>query len=847
MHAHVPPDMAAPSPIASRGFAAGYPVRAEAPDEMAESDGSLRSHWVPFVTMLDEIGPEELKLRWDHARRLIHDNGVSHNVYGDPQGLDRPWNLDAVPVLIRSEEWDHACAGMAQRARLLDRLLADLYGPLRTLYDRILPADLIWANPGFLRSCSGARPAGGKWIHLYAADLVRAAGGQFQVLNDRTQAPSGAGYALENRIVLSRVLPTVYRQSNVHRLAPFFVALRESLASLASAQRESPRVVLLTPGPYNETYFEHSYMARYLGYPLVQGNDLTVRDSFVYLKTLSGLQRVDVILRRVDDYFCDPLELYQDSYLGVSGLLQAARKGNVAIANALGSGLVQSQGLLPFLPALCRYFLSEELILSSVPTWWCGEREGLQYALDHLPEMVIKSAFSVEAEEPVFCGRLSAEQLAALSRRINARPERYVAQHRVTEASTPALVGDQLQPRRFAIRGYLASSADGYVPMHGGLARVTASQDTLSVSLQQGAGSKDLWILSDGPVSQVTLLPSGTHPMPVVRGGGDLPSRIADDLFWLGRYTERTEAMARLARGTMSKLIDHDPADRPHALRTLLDCLGVVENASSDLPFDNAIAAFVFDPNRASSIRGHVANVNRLARGLRDQISIDAWRILQESFRTVFSFRPSPHEPASSALDMLDDLIEHCAAFAGIVVDSMTRGQTWLFLDIGRRIERADATANLLRDTLMDCSDDAELLETVLEITDSSVTYRRRYLTYLESHAVVDLLLADETNPRAVAFQLAEIERHLAALPRDAAHVDRNVDQHIILELRAMVQRPDIIQLCACQDGLRDKLDLLLEQTSNRLRELSTAITKLYFSHSTLPQELGQSPPEADA
>ncbi len=346
-----PPNLPAPPVAASRGFAMGYPAQGTIPDEMVETDGALRPHWQSFVSMLDELGPDELRRRWEHAQRLIHDNGVSHNVYGDPQGLDRPWSLDCVPLLIPADQWDAVCDGLAQRARLLDRLLADIYGPLRTLYDRILPAELLWANPGFLRPCHGIKWPLDRWIHFYAADLVRTSDGQYEVLSDRTQAPSGAGYALENRIVLSRVIPTIYRQCNVHRLASFFVTLRESLASLApQALHDTPRVVLLTPGPFNETYFEHSYLARYLGYQLVQGNDLTVRDSRVYLKTLGGLQRVDVILRRVDDDFCDPLELYQDSYLGVPGLLQAARKGNVAIANALGSGVVEAPALLPFLP-----------------------------------------------------------------------------------------------------------------------------------------------------------------------------------------------------------------------------------------------------------------------------------------------------------------------------------------------------------------------------------------------------------------------------------------------------------------------------------------------------------------
>jgi len=374
----------ASSPDGSFGFSRGYSTLSGVTDEMVEPGGALRPHWGGFVRLMDELGPRERARRWAQARSLIHENGVTHNIYGDPDGLDRPWKLDFLPVLIPAGEWDALSVGLEQRARLLDRLLADLYGPAHTLAEGLLPAELVYGNGGFLRSCHGMTAPLGRWLHLYAADVVRAADGGFEVLSDRTQAPSGAGYSLENRIVLSRVLPSVFRECRVRRLAPFFSSLRTSLAELGPANRESPRVVLLTPGPYNETYFEHVYLARYLGYTLVQGNDLTVRDARVYLKTLGGLQPVDVILRRVDDDYCDPLELYPDSFLGVPGLLMAAREGNVAIANALGSGVLQAPGFLPFLPALARRLLGEELRLPSVRTWWCGDEGSRGYVLEHL-------------------------------------------------------------------------------------------------------------------------------------------------------------------------------------------------------------------------------------------------------------------------------------------------------------------------------------------------------------------------------------------------------------------------------------------------------------------------------
>ena len=459
-----------------RGFAAGYAARQGGCDEMVEPDGALRPHWRMLVNLLDDLGPDEILRRWEQAKRLIRENGITHNVYGDPNGLDRPWNLDLIPLLVSSAEWKEVADGLIQRAHVLDALLADLYGPARCVAEGLLPPELLHANPGFLRALNGVLLPQKRWLHLYSADLVRLADGRFRVLNDRTQSPSGAGYCLENRIVLSSVLPTAFRECNVYRLAPFFMALRQTLKSLAPANRENPRVVLLTPGPYNETYFEHAYLARYLGYSLVQGNDLTVRDSLVYLKTLSGLQRVDVILRRVDDDYCDPLELYQHSYLGVPGLVEAVREGTVAVANALGAGMVQAPAFLSFLPRLSQYFLGEDLKLPSVQTWWCGDGESLNYVLDNLGKLVIKPAFPTIGSDPEFGEELSREQMENLRARLIAKPAEFVAQEHVDSRTVPVLNGDHLDARRFIVRAHAVADHATYTVMSkAALTRVTGS------------------------------------------------------------------------------------------------------------------------------------------------------------------------------------------------------------------------------------------------------------------------------------------------------------------------------------------------------------------------------------
>jgi uncharacterized circularly permuted ATP-grasp superfamily protein/uncharacterized alpha-E superfamily protein len=809
---------------------------------MVDPDGALRPHWRPFVKLLDDLGPAELRRRWDQARRLIHENGITHNVYGDPHGLDRPWSLDFIPLLIAAEEWDRISAGLVQRARLLDRLLADLYGSAETVASGLLPPELVYANPGFLRPCHGLRPPGGRWLHLYAADLVRRSDGGVEVLSDRTQAPSGAGYTLENRIVLSRVLPSVFRQCNVRRLAPFFSSLRTSLASLGPAPRAAPRVVLLTPGPYNETYFEHVYLARYLGYTLVQGNDLTVRDARVYLKTLSGLHPVDVILRRVDDDFCDPVELTPNSFLGVPGLIQAAREGNVAIANALGSGVLQGPGFLPFLPALCRRLLGEELQLPSVRTWWCGDASSLAYVLDHLDALVLKPALPTTGTDPVFGAELSRAELDELAAKIRARPHEYVAQELSMTHTAPALSDEGISPRRFTVRAHLAVQGDGYSVMPGGLTRIPWSPESLIVSLQKGGGSKDTWILADGPVQETTLLASPLDPVPLSRGGGDLPSRIADDLFWLGRYVQRAESLVRIGRSALGRLIDVSGVEARVAVRSLTRALGSVEGGGS--PDAELVGALLGNPG-GNGLRSTTASIYRLARLLRDRISVDAWRILQGIDREVSRFQVDPSDPCSGVPDLLDGLVASVAAFTGFSIDSMTRGDGWRFLDLGHRLERAMSVARLLRDTLVETAEDeGPLLEAVLEVCDSSITYRRRYLTRLEAHALSDLLVADESNPRSLAYQVVEILGHLNALPRESAHPRDSADRQRAIQLRTFLQLADLSVACVATGGRREGLDALLGEVFSQLSRLSEEIAEIYFIHSVVPQELRTRGPE---
>jgi uncharacterized circularly permuted ATP-grasp superfamily protein/uncharacterized alpha-E superfamily protein len=822
-------------------------------DELLGPDGQMRPHWLSFVRSLDALGLREFTHRWQEATQLIRQNGVTYNVYGDPRGLDRPWQLDPIPLLISTQDGATLQTGLVQRARLLEAILSDLYGPQRCLHQGVLPPEIIFANPSFLRACHGLFWPGNRLLHLVAFDLVRTPDGTIRVLSDRTQAPSGAGYALENRIVLARMLPELFRLCKVQRLAAFFRTLRDTLRELAPHNRDNPRAVLLTPGPFNETYFEHAYLARYLGYILAEGGDLTVRDNRVYLKQLNGLQPVDILWRRLDDDFCDPLELRSDSFLGIPGLVQAVRAGNVVIANALGSGLAESPALIPYLPALCRLLLHEELQIPSVPVFWCGDDKARSHVLNNLHNLVIKPAFRPARLEPVFGDRLSREQRQLLVDRIRARPWDYVAQEAVALSSAPVLTESGVEPRHLVVRTYLAATPKSFILMSGGLTRITPSTESMTVSMQKGGGSKDTWVLTDGAVNEFSLLPAGEMTAVLNRGGDDLPSRAADNLFWLGRYVERAEGMVRLLRGILVRLTERSGVAEAPELPALLRGLTYVtqtfpgflgEDARLSAP-EAELRSLIQDSERIGSLAYNLRAVYRAAGSVRDRMSMDMWRMVSDLWRSPLTSGERDVPPTlSDLLDRLNDGVITLAGFGGLAAESMTRGHAWRFLDMGRKIERALHTIALLRRTLVTPTPhEPAVLEALLEIADSVMTYRRRYLSGVQPAAVLDLLLADESNPRAVVFQLLALRDLVDQIPAERTHAGRSAEQRLVLSLVTAVQLVDLSLLTTADSrGQRPHLEVLLARLEKDLPGLSDSISHRYLSHLQRSRQLAAEP-----
>ena len=746
-----------------------YPLTAGTYHELLDDSGGVRAHWRRLFEQLQRSSPAQLVQRQALLARQIQENGVTYNVYADPKGADRPWELDLLPHVIAADEWQHLSAGIAQRARLLNAVLADLYGPQRLIAEGLLPSELVFGHNNFLWPCQGIRPPAETFLHLYAVDLARTPDGRWWVTADRTQAPSGAGYALESRTIVSRAFPELYRDLQVQHLAGFFRTLQETLARQAPSAEEVPLVVLLTPGRFNESYFEHLYLARQLGYPLVEGGDLTVRDATVYLKTLSGLRRVHAIMRRLDDDFCDPLELRTDSALGVPGLLEAVRQGRVLVANALGSGVLESPGLLGFLPRINQYLFGEELLLPSIATWWCGEPPVLEQALEKLPELLIKPAFPSQSFVPVFGRDLSEKQRDDLVRRMRARPYAYVAQELPQLSQAPVWQAEtgQLQPRAIGMRVYAVASHDGYRVLPGGLTRVAAEADAEVVSMQRGGASKDTWVLGErAPVgeqwkAQRTL---GVHDL--VRRDPYLPSRVVENLFWFGRYCERCDDSARLLRIMLARYVD---GDDPQALQAAVE-LGeglMLLPEEGELP--ERLLAALLGADWSFSLRANLQRLQWAASQVRGKLSRENWQALVELQREAMELETEAEAADfGELLDFLNRLVMSLAALSGFALDDMTRDEGWRFLMIGRRIERLQFLSSSLAGFLRGAGAfDQAGLEWLLELGNSSITYRSRYLAVAQLIPVLDLLLLDEQNPHAVLFQLKLVSGSLKRLNHD--------------------------------------------------------------------------------
>jgi len=788
-------------------------------DELLDQHGEPRGWW-RSLSAHAELDAAHLAGAQARVARQMHENGVTYNIYAAGDGPNRPWMLDVLPFVVQPGEWASLASGLRQRARLLNALAADLYGPQCLLREGLMPPALVFRHPGYLRACHGVNPPGGVFVHLVAFDLARDWSGRWRVVNTRAQAPSGAGYALENRATIPRVFPGAFRDLNVQPLAPFFDGFKQALTSMAPCDDGLPHVVLLTPGPYNETYFEHSYLAKHLGFALVEGADLMVRDDRVFLKTISGLRQVHAIVRRLDDDYCDPLELRADSTLGVPGLVQAWRAGRVLVANAFGTGVLESAALPGLLPAACGRLLGEVLEIPGLSTRWCGDGSCTGDEIDRLESGVIKPVFPDTPMEPVFLSDLDADGRRAWGARFAAAPEAFVLEEFVPLSHAPTWHDGRIESRTLMLRVFLAADgAGGYDLMPGGLSRIAGAPGPV-VSSQRGGGSKDTWVLPAAPAAAA--------PRPYVETArpNDLgvSSRAAEHLFWLGRYAERAETSARLLRAVLARLSDPSApaAVHPAFLRACVDQnLLMPLDADGDgggVPDDGSsvtgrLVANAFDRRTRRSLGFNVEQTVRVAGAVRDRLSADNWRLLNHLFDLVAS--PEAQPDLDDVLAIVDQSIVLLVAVGGLEMAHMTRDDGWRFLSAGRHLERLLFVAAALGMLAPEELSDPAPLSWLLELTDSLITFRARYVSAPEWPAVVDLLLFDGRNPRSIQFQLAKIVKHVSALP-GAASLDGV---------------PEIRALDAACHARQSPVDALLARCPPAALGLSDGLTLRYFSH----------------
>lgn len=822
----------------------GYFSNPSLADECFNADGKVKDHWKRLLTNVENLDNNELKNRQQELLKLLQENGVTYNVYGDTNGLNRPWLLDNIPLLIAGKDWRAVERGMKQRAYVLNKVLEDLYGDRTLLKEGIIPPELIYSHTGFLRPCDKIKLPGQHQLILYAADLSRGPDGKVWVLRDRTQAPSGMGYALENRSALSRVLPELFKDHKVTKLGGFFNNVMQSLVKISPQAKEQPRIVLLTPGPRNETYFEHAFLASYMGFTLAQGEDLLVRDGFVWIKTVEGLEKVDIIVRRVDDTYCDPLELKEDSQLGVPGLLEAIRKGNVAIANPLGSGILENNGLMAFMHNVFRHFLNEDPIFPMIATWWCGQKKEMDYVIHHLDELVVKRTDRLTGSETIIGSQLSKAQKAELIAKIKFQPFTYVGQEAVTLSTSPVFTKEKLESRYTVLRSFMVATQNGYEIMPGGLTRCSPVKGSLIVSNQEGGISKDTWV-------EVPMKRTG-HPIlhkPDMIRKAVLPSRAAENLFWVGRYTQRVVRTSRFIRIVIRHLsqtsVASDEKDNV-ALRVLLKTITHLTDSYPGFTSDDEITTesclleihkLICDAEVPGSILYTVNNLLKAMYAVRDNWSVDNWRIIDEIENVKRRLASLEPQGIRHVFSLLDQLNMGLLSFLESNRQSMYRGEGWLLYRVGQLIEEIVLEVTQYRSVLTTQYEESvefQVLEALLVSNQSLSNYRSVYRTYFDTAPALDLLFLNKQNPISILSQLEQLTKFLDQLPKRQKGMHESELSNISFKCYSTVRLAtiDSLMVVDTETDTRKALDELCEELNEQMTLLSTKLSATYFSHS---------------
>jgi len=810
-------------------------------DEMLDEGLVVREHWKALLERLESMSGEELESKQAEITWHLEDNGVTYNVYNDPEGNgNRPWSLDPIPFVIAKEEWKEIKKGIKQRAKLLNLILKDLYGEQTLLKENIIPSEVIFGHKGFIPAVHNFGLMENFQLYFYALDMARGPDGKMWVLNDRTQAPSGLGYAVENRLTMNIVSKDLYPEHEIKKLLPFIEEFKKLLKKLSNG--DMSKAALLTPGPLNETYFEHAYLSSFLEMNLVQGDDLLCKNGALWLKSLSGLKPINTLLRRLDDRFCDPLELRNDSKLGVAGLVDSLRAGNLSMINPIGSAIVENIGLNPFMERICHYFLNEELLLPQIATWWCGQSLELEYVLNHFDHLIIKKIDRTEAIQTHLVKKLSTEMKIQLKNSIIQNPHQYVAQEEINFSTTPFYANGKIEPRNAVVRAYALKKNDNYTVMNGGLVRVSSSKDALLVSSQKGGTSKDLWILGeDNKIDMSSIFTSLPYVDVSIH---NMPTLKAENLFWLGRYLSRTITSIRLIRYAIKKLMNlnhYEGGISYESLSILEKSLthltmtypGFLDEEIAKNPL-NEIQSLLKDKSKQGGLSFTMEMLANANMSIKSLLAIEAWKLFDKMQKEWKSFIRKTNSPTRTILSELDKLLLYLMAYKELVEESMFKEQGLILYDIGFKIESALLMISKARSMLCvkhERSVSYDVLEGLLHSCESFNAYRTQYKSSLQLENVLEFLIFNPQFPKSIAYITNELLEDLKALPKSKKYLSSY--ETPIFQAFSSLKLTNVSSLMQLEEGegVYGALDAFFATLTKHFSLCSLELSKTYFSH----------------
>ena len=823
----------------------GYNLKAPF-DEVFDKKKQIRPYWQEIVDGIDKAGLELLQEKQEDIDWHIEDNGVTYNIYDNHEKSgSRAWNMDPIPFVISENEWAEISKGVAQRAKLLNLIFKDLYSNQNLIKDNIIPAEVVYGHKGYALEAFDFGFKKDFELYFYATDMARGPDGKMWIINDRTQAPSGLGYAIENRLTMNSIAQELYPNVITKKLYSFVEDFKSLLLKLSGG--DLSKAALLTPGPHNETYFEHAYLSSFLQINLVQGDDLLSKNGSLWLKSLSGLKQINTLLRRVDDRYCDPLELKSDSQLGVSGLVDSMRQEKLCMVNPIGSAILENVGLNPFMEKISQYFLKEKLILPQIATWWCGQKKELAFVLANIDKLIIKKIDRTEKIQVIFGRRLTLQERENVKKMVLSAPHHYVAQEEISFSTIPYFSHAKVEPRNAVIRAFAIKKEEDFSVMDGGLVRVSASQDSLLVSSQKGGSSKDLWILSSEDESvNVPNFIKYTHY--VETSIDKIPTPKAENLFWLGRYLSRCISTTRLISHVVKKITNFyryevaTPKEAQQILQNSLTHMTMTYPGFLDLLKKESLQRFpmseissvIKDKNRVGSLSFSFAMLANTHMNLKDLLAFESSKLFDKMQKEWHLFIGRQNDSTLAIAGELDQFLIYLMAYKELVKESIFKEQGLIIYDIGYKIESALLLISKARSMLcmhLPKMVSHDVLEGMLNSMESFNAYRAHYRSSMSLESVVEFLILNPLFPKSLKYITDELLKEFKLLPKAKNYLTSY--EKAIVQAQELLQSIDLKKIMQIdeQEGVYEEFDTLLTNLSQLYMECSNEFSNTYFTH----------------